>query len=80
MSLSGTAETTVFEADQHLLQTERLIRDAEGAAMLGCSKATYWRLVAKGAIPPPIKIGGMSRWKASDVQAFIEQAAQGRHK
>ena len=80
MSVYGTAETTFIETNQHFLQTQRLIRDAEGAALLGCSKATFWRLVAKGAIPPPIKIGGMSRWKASDVHAFIEQAAQGRHK
>lgn len=79
MSLNETAETTAFEAEQHLLQTERLIRDAEGSALLSCSKATFWRLVAKGAIPQPIKIGGMSRWKVSDLQAFIEQAAQGRH-
>jgi predicted DNA-binding transcriptional regulator AlpA len=78
MSVENKAKITLPDTNQHLLQTERLVRDAEGAAILGCSKATFWRLVAKGAIPPPIKIGGMSRWKVSDVQAFIEQAAQNR--
>jgi predicted DNA-binding transcriptional regulator AlpA len=72
--------TISFTGEQDPLQSGRLIRDAEGAAMLGCSKATFWRLVAKGAIYPPIKIGGMSRWKVSDVQKLIEQAAQGRNK
>ncbi|WP_089235606.1 helix-turn-helix domain-containing protein [Tropicimonas sediminicola] len=51
-----------------------LIRDAEGAVLLGCSKATWWRRVADGTLPPPIKIGGMSRWRRSDVVAVIDRA------
>lgn len=78
MSLENKSKATPADADQNLLQTERLIRDTEGSTLLGCSKATFWRLVAKGAIPQPIKIGGMSRWKLSDMQAFIEQAAKSR--
>jgi predicted DNA-binding transcriptional regulator AlpA len=54
--------------------TDPLIRDAEGAAMLGCSKATFWRRVADGTIPPPIKIGGTSRWRKSDIEAVIAKA------
>ncbi len=80
MSSDTVSNKSVFADDQHALLMARLIRDAEGAALLGCSKATFWRLVAKGAIPPPIKIGGMSRWKVSDVQKLIEQAAQARNK
>ncbi|MCB1328006.1 MAG: helix-turn-helix domain-containing protein [Maritimibacter sp.] len=56
----------------------RLIRDAEGAALLGCSKATWWRRVADGTLPPPLKIGGMSRWKMSDVLRLIEEATAER--
>lgn len=52
-----------------------LIKDAEGAKMLGCSKATWWRRVADGTLPRPIKIGGMSRWKRSDVINLIESAS-----
>lgn len=51
-----------------------LIRDAEGAAMLGCSKATFWRRVSDGTIPPAIKIGGTSRWRRSDIEAVIAEA------
>ncbi len=80
MSSQKIFRTIPFLGEQDPPQSDRLIRDAEGAAMLGCSKATFWRLVAKGAIRPPIKIGGMSRWKVSDVQNLIEQAAQGRHR
>jgi predicted DNA-binding transcriptional regulator AlpA len=80
MSPKKISRTISFTGEQDPLQSDCLIRDAQGAAILGCSKATFWRLVAKGAISPPIKIGGMSRWKVSDVQKLIEQAAQGRNK
>jgi predicted DNA-binding transcriptional regulator AlpA len=51
-----------------------LIRDAEAAALLNCSKSTFWRRVADGTIPRPIKIGGMSRWQMSEILAVIEKA------
>src|SRR6056297_2831732 len=52
---------------------ERLLRDSDGAAILACSKATWWRRVADGTLPQPIRIGGMSRWKLSEVFAAIER-------
>ena len=51
-----------------------LIKDGEAAGMLGCSKSTFWRRVADGTIPRPVKIGGMSRWLQSEIKAVIEQA------
>ena len=65
---AGSADPTI----------DPLITDAEGAAMLNCSKATWWRRVADGTIPPAIKIGGMSRWKRSDAVDVIERAAANR--
>tara|TARA_Y100000815_G_C12927400_1_gene344070 strand:+ start:324 stop:524 length:201 start_codon:yes stop_codon:yes gene_type:complete len=58
--------------------TDPLIRDHECAAMMGCSKATFWRRVADGTIRPAIKIGGMSRWRRSDIEVVIEAAAAHR--
>jgi predicted DNA-binding transcriptional regulator AlpA len=52
----------------------RLIRDTEAAAILGCSRATFWKLVAKGTVPNAIKLGGMSRWRLSDIDAAITMA------
>ncbi len=52
----------------------RLIRDTEAAAILGCSRATFWKLVAKGTVPHAIKLGGMSRWRLSDIDAAIALA------
>lgn len=54
--------------------TDPLIRDVECAAMLGCSKATFWRRLAEGIVPPAIKIGGTSRWRRSDIEKVIAKA------
>lgn len=59
--------------------SDHLIRDREGAEFLGCSVPTFWRRVADGTIPRPLKIGGMSRWRLSDVEAVIAKADAQRH-
>ncbi len=51
-----------------------LVKDGEAAAILGCSKSTFWRRVADGTIPRPVKIGGMSRWPQSEIITVIEHA------
>ena len=56
------------------IDIDPLIRDRVAADVLGCSTATFWRRVADGTIPPPVKIGGMSRWPQSEILAVIEQA------
>ena len=56
------------------IHTDPLIRDGDAAIMLGCSKATFWRRVADGTIPRPVKIGGMSRWPHSEIMEVIEIA------
>lgn len=61
-----------------LVAQDPLIRDAECAFMMGCSKATFWRRVADGTIPAAIKIGGMSRWRLSDIEAVICKAEANR--
>lgn len=46
----------------------------EGAAALQMSVTTFWRRVADGTVPQPLKIGGMSRWPRSEIAAVIENA------
>lgn len=58
--------------------TDPLIRDKDGAAMIGASVSTWWRRVADGTIPPAIKIGGMSRWRQSEIEAVIAKAESQR--
>lgn len=70
-------ETNAFRGDgkvSELLVKDPLIRDSDGALMMGCSKATFWRRVADGTVPAAIKIGGTSRWRLSDIEAVIAKA------
>jgi predicted DNA-binding transcriptional regulator AlpA len=55
-----------------------LVRDKEGAAILGVSVPTFWRRVADNTVPKPIKIGGSSRWPRSEILAVIEEAKAAR--
>ena len=80
---TNTSETQANSASVHtipgaLIKQNPLIRDADGAFMMGCSKATFWRRVADGTVPAAIKIGGTSRWRLSDIEAVIARAEAAR--
>ncbi len=45
----------------------------ELARLLGISCRTVSRLRSKGAIPPPVKIGGLVRWRTRDVLQFLDK-------
>ena len=51
-----------------------LLTAREGAATLQISTPTFWRRVADGTIPRPIKLGSLSRWPQSEILAVIETA------
>ena len=51
-----------------------LLSAHEVCAALNCSKPTLWRWAANGTIRKPLKIGGMSRWKASYIEQMIAEA------
>lgn len=53
---------------------DRLLSDHEVAEMLSCARSTLWRWAAEGVVPKPIKIGGTSRWRMSDIEAVIAKA------
>ena len=36
--------------------------------------STIWRWVKKGILPAPIKVGGRSLWRLSDIQQNIREA------
>ncbi len=55
-----------------------LICDKQGAEMLNCSVSTWWRRVADGTFPKPIKIGSLSRWRFNEIEDAIAKAAEQR--
>lgn len=59
-------------------KNDELIRDVDCAAMVGVSRPTWWRWVGSGDAPAPIKIGGVTRWWRSEVDAFLASLSQAR--
>lgn len=65
----------------NMAQAEYLVRDTDVARMLACSRATVWRRAAEGALPAPLRIGGMTRWRMSDISEFIARGtSNGKHR
>jgi predicted DNA-binding transcriptional regulator AlpA len=56
--------------------TKILVKDREAAEMLSIGRSTFWREVGRGNLPPPVKIGGLTRWRVSDLQAAAHRASQ----
>lgn len=44
-------------------------------ALIPVSKSTWWLWVARGFAPQPKRIGRITMWQASEVEAFIQQLA-----
>ncbi|MDX0911862.1 helix-turn-helix transcriptional regulator [Sinorhizobium medicae] len=55
-----------------------LLTARESASVLRISIPTFWRRVADGTVPRPVKLGGLSRWPRSEINAVIERAKSSR--
>lgn len=44
-----------------------LVPAGEAAVLCSMGKSTFWREVARGTIPAPVKIGGLTRWRVADL-------------
>ena len=53
---------------------DTLLNDRDVCTFVNCARSTLWRWVAQGDFPKPLKIGGMSRWKRSTVEQFLDKA------
>ena len=51
-----------------------LIPASEAAALLSMGKSTFFREVARGNVPGPLKIGGLTRWRVADLHRFVQPA------
>lgn len=66
---------------QHELQPkpapERLINLDEVEIQIGFKSSFIYSRIQKGKFPSPVKIGTASRWRESEIQAWIEKQIQG---
>lgn len=51
-----------------------LVTASDAAIILSIGKSTFWREVGKGTMPQPVRIGGLTRWRVADLQAFVANA------
>jgi predicted DNA-binding transcriptional regulator AlpA len=56
-----------------------LLTVKESAAILHVSIPTFWRWVAAGTVPKPVKLGALSRWPQSEILGVIETAKAARN-
>lgn len=56
--------------------TPVLLDIRRAASVLSISPATVWRRVADGSLPPPIKLGGATRWRADEIAAAVDRLAE----
>lgn len=49
-----------------------LVSAREAATMLGIGVSTLWREAKANRLPPPVKIGGATRWRVSDLLRAVE--------
>ena len=60
---------------------ERLLLGAgEVGMMLGLSKATVWAHHAAAFLPEPVKIGGSTRWRREEIEAWVREGCPPRAK
>lgn len=55
------------------MHTNELMTVADIAAELKLGNSSIWRKVKDGSFPKPIKIGGSTRWRRSDLDYFLDQ-------
>lgn len=53
-----------------------LLKVDEVAALLCISRPSLYRRIADGTIPPPMKLGQLSRWSRAEVLAALAEARQ----
>lgn len=59
--------------NQEIQMNEKLLVPAvEAAKMLSMGRSTFWNKVKLKQLPQPVKIAGITRWRVSDLQSFVD--------
>ncbi len=54
-----------------------LLRLPQVLARMGCSRSGWYKAIAEGRAPQPIKVGRSSRWRSDDISALIDSLSMG---
>jgi excisionase family DNA binding protein len=78
--------TSICERSDFSLQHQNMSKPAvmltvaDVAAMLACSTKTVYRLVDRGAIPRPVRLGGMLRWHRAQLERWLADGCPPLHR
>lgn len=56
--------------------SQLLFSDQQLADLLALSRSTVWRMVRRGDLPQPIKIGSAARFRADEVEAALDRLTE----
>ena len=57
-----------------------LLKAQEVGEVLGVNKSTVWSWESSGRIPRPVRIGGCTRWRRSEIEQWVAAGTPGREK
>ena len=60
-----------MRAEARLEHLRELLTAAESAEMAGVGKRSWWRYVSSGRAPAPVRLGGVVRWRRSELAEWI---------
>ncbi|MCK1626569.1 DNA-binding protein [Bradyrhizobium sp. 160] len=58
--------------------SDPMLTASDCASLLGVSVTTFWRWIAGGRAPKPIKLGKLSRWPKSEILGLMQRAKAAR--
>ena len=64
-------EETRLERSSGALGAAEMLDSKGVAAMLGCSPRHAVRMADTGRMPRPVKLGALTRWRRSEIEAWI---------
>ena len=60
-----------MRAEARLEHLRELLTAAESAELAGGGKRSWWRYVSSGRAPAPVRLGGVVRWRRSELAEWI---------
>jgi predicted DNA-binding transcriptional regulator AlpA len=61
-----------------MADTPKLLSIPAAAALLGISVSSVWRRIKDGTLPPPIKLGGATRFSYDELVGAVDRAVARR--
>lgn len=63
--------TLLNPLNEQFLRSSDLVGNSKQRGLLGISKSTLWRWIQQSRFPMPLKLGTISVWRMSEVQAWM---------